>query len=1035
MINCEERFHSVFENAPFSMCVNGLDGRIVRVNPPFCRMLGYSEPELLGRAWEELIHPDDVRLTQFCEPGGGCSEVEQRYLHRNGTVLWTRTKILVVRASSSGTSEGNVVYVENITERKRADEAMRESEDRFRAMADSCPTMMWVTDAQGENRFINRTYREFSGTTFEQVEGGKWQLLVHPDDADEYIGAFRRAIREHTPFRAEGRVRRADGQWRLLGSYGEPRLSPRGEYLGHVGLSADITERNQNEQAREFQHSLIRAILDVSLDGILVVNADNLIVAHNRRFLEVWQIPLRDIPENAPDSPILSAAVDRVQDPDAFLKRVRELYDDPDANDHCEINLKDGRTLERYSTSLLSQGRKPGRVWFFRDITERKHAVQALQSSEEKFRQLAENIREVFWMMPPSADEILYISPAYEQVWGRTRDSLYQSPMSWAEAIHADDLEEAHAIFARQIQGEPVDSEYRIRTPDGQEKWIRDRAFPVRNQAGELIRVVGIAEEITERKRHEAELIQAREGADAANHAKSRFLANMSHEIRTPMNGVIGMLQLLLGTDLTPEQRRYADVAQTSGWNLVALINDILDLSKIEARKVSLENLDFHLRQTIDDVFQLLGVQGSAKGLQLRSQVSAQIPIVLRGDASRLRQVLTNLVANAIKFTERGEVSLHAALHGREAGKATIRFAIKDTGIGIPPDQAARLFSPFVQADESATRKHGGTGLGLAISKQLAELMGGSIGVESRQGIGSTFWFTAVFELAAAPLEGPSERPVHGFKTPSGPARMREARVLLVEDNATNRDVGLAQLAKLGYQGTAVTDGAEAVRAVERGRFDLILMDCEMPVMDGFEATQRIRASAHAGIPIIAVTADAMPADRERCLSAGMDDYISKPVELGSLADVLARWLSASGAPPVAGIDDAARIPGQHAVFDAENLLRRLRGDRRLARIALQGFLQDVPAQLNNLRMRLEESDAPGLRAQAHALKGAAATVAAEGLRAIATAMERTTSAAELESCGELLPRALQEFERFRATLERTGWVEPQHRSFKENQP
>ena len=237
------------------------------------------------------------------------------------------------------------------------------------------------------------------------------------------------------------------------------------------------------------------------------------------------------LPDNQPDyfvgvqpPPILSAVLDRVKDPESFLKRVQELNADPDANDHCEIELRDGRTIERYSTSLRSErGVQPGRVWSFRDITARKQAEQALRSSEEKFRQLAENVREVFWMMPPSADEILYISPAYEQVWERTCDSLYQNPMSWATAIHPDDLDNAHALFARQIQGETIDSEYRIRTPGGREKWIRDRAFPIRGQAGNLIRVVGIAEEITDRKRYEEDLIRAWEGADAANRAKSRF--------------------------------------------------------------------------------------------------------------------------------------------------------------------------------------------------------------------------------------------------------------------------------------------------------------------------------------------------------------------------------------------------------------------------------------------------------------------------------------------------------------------------------
>ena len=510
----EERFRDVFEHAPFGLSVSGLDGRFIQVNRVLCRMLGYSEQELLDTGWADLTHPDDMASSlrmkeQLCGDPGGCVELEKRYIHRNGAVVWVRVKISSVR-DAGGSPSYFVVHVEDITERKRTEEALRESEERFRIMADSCPAMMWVTNAEGGIQFLNREYREFFGTACEQVDGGRWQMLVHPDEAAEYVGFFDRSVREHTPFKAEARFRRADGEWRWIGSYAEPRLSPGGEYLGHVGLGLDITERKQAEQA--------------------------------------------------------------------------------------------------------------------------------LQSSEEKFRQLAENVREVFWMMTPAADKILYISPAYEQVWGRTCESLYRNPMSWVEAIHPEDLEQAHSLFARQIQGEPVDSEYRVRTPDGLEKWIRDRAFPVRDQDGRLIRIVGIAEETTERKRYEEELIDARKGADAANRAKSRFLANMSHEIRTPMNGVIGMIQLLLETELTAEQRQFVTVAENSGRTLLALIDDILDLSKIEARKVVLENLSFDLRDTVEDVVQLSRLQASAKGLQIHSRVSPEIPPLLRGDAHRLRR-------------------------------------------------------------------------------------------------------------------------------------------------------------------------------------------------------------------------------------------------------------------------------------------------------------------------------------------------------------------------------------------------------------
>ena len=363
----EEHFRSVFEHAPFSMCVSGLDGRVTQTNAAFCRMLGYSEQEMLGRFWEELIHPDDRELTEFFELTDGCSEVEQRFLHRGGAVVWTRTKIFVVRADC-GASVGHVIYLEDITERQHADEAARESEDRFRVMADACPTIMWVTKTNGGKEFVNRTYREFFGTSLEQVDGDKWQVLLHPDDAPEYLGALERAVAERKPFRAETRARRADGEWRLLGSYAEPRLSPSGEFLGLVGLSADITDRKQAEQAREFQHSLVRAILEASLDGILVVSDAGVILSHNQKYVDIWQIPPAST-ASAADRPLLANNARLMKDPEAFIKRVRELYDDPTANDHCEIELKDGRTLERYSTSLARDGGHRGRVWFFRDIT------------------------------------------------------------------------------------------------------------------------------------------------------------------------------------------------------------------------------------------------------------------------------------------------------------------------------------------------------------------------------------------------------------------------------------------------------------------------------------------------------------------------------------------------------------------------------------------------------------------------------------------------------------------------------------------
>jgi PAS domain S-box-containing protein len=717
--------------------------------------------------------------------------------------------------------------------------------------------------------------------------------------------------------------------------------------------------------------------------------------------------------------------LDVVRDPEAYRKEVLQLYADPNAVDQCEVELKDGRTLERYSTSMWNKdGMYLARTWFFRDITERKEAEQALHSSEEKFRQLAENVREVFWMMNAAGTEIQYISPTYESIWGRTCESLYKNPQGWMEAILPADRERAHEAFKKQTLGENIDSEYRIHTPGGLEKWIRDRAFPIRDQSGQIIRIAGIAEDITEQKRYQDDLIRARRDADAANHAKSRFLANMSHEIRTPMNGVLGMNQLLLETDLTAEQERYVKVAQTSGRALLALIDNILDLSKVEAGKITLENRSFSLRQTIDDVVQLSRVQASAKELDIDSRVSDRIPELVRGDAHRFRQVLTNLVANAIKFTERGGITMNAELESLRNHTAVVRFTVADSGIGIRPDQISALFSAFVQADASTTRKYGGTGLGLAISKQLVEMMGGSIGVESQEGKGSTFWFTASFGFASA--EQPSTIPeaASAPRLPSGASRPRHGlsghgeKILVAEDNFTNREVILAQLRKLGYQPQAVPNGQEAFEAVERGSFSLVLMDCEMPLLDGYEATHRIRKSKNAKIPIVALTANAMSSDRERCIVEGMDDYLAKPVELVQLASTLAKWI------PVPGDSQSDRTVAPPAqIFDQEALLRRMMGDKQLAGTILRGFLGDIPSQLKQLRVCIDNDDAVGTRLQAHTLKGAAATVAAVALHAEAHAIETAAIEGRVDLCRPLQLRVREEFERFRTMIERDEWV------------
>jgi two-component system sensor histidine kinase/response regulator len=414
------------------------------------------------------------------------------------------------------------------------------------------------------------------------------------------------------------------------------------------------------------------------------------------------------------------------------------------------------------------------------------------------------------------------------------------------------------------------------------------------------------------------ELEKALTAAREATRMKSRFLANMSHEIRTPMNGVLGMTDFLLGTGLTSEQQEFAESIKRSADSLLALINDILDLSRIEAGKLRLDHVDFSLESTLAETTSMFALQARAKGLEFRSTIGPNLPPAAVGDPGRLRQVLTNLLANAIKFTDRGTVGLTAEIAGQTGDSIELKFTVQDSGIGIPVEEQARLFDTFTQVDESNTRKYGGTGLGLAISKQLVELLGGEIGLESEPGKGSKFWFTATFGKSTKPPANAPVRPtptprVMAAKSQTGTAKRAEAtaqtpaqssplvasmRILLAEDNEINQRITLRLLQKLGLAADAVVNGREAVEALERRKYDLVLMDCQMPDMDGFEATAVIRsregASRHQ--TICALTANAMDGDRERCLAAGMDDYISKPVGLEKLREALDRWIPGVGA-------------------------------------------------------------------------------------------------------------------------------------------
>jgi PAS domain S-box-containing protein len=795
-------------------------------------------------------------------------------------------------------------------------------------------------------------------------------------------------------------------------------------------LAVNETAARNYEALRQSEKDFREAI-DLLPIPVGLSRTDGTVLLYNRSFVETYGYTVLDTPTYAewwqlayPDPAYreMVLGVWRAAEARAlrgqFVSADRELL----------VTCKDGRQKQ----VLFTVGTVGDLVvGVFEDLTERLRAQEELRQSNDRFSKAFHGTAAPLSISRESDGTYIEVNERFADLFGCERAEIIgQTTVEFGPFREPGERE--RLVKRVSDKGLIRDHEMSIRTRSGEIRHVLASIVPIELGGESCLLSSGL--DITDRKKAEVELQklnidltfamnQAQEmasHAERANRAKSEFLARMSHEIRTPLNGVIAMSSLLLESSLTPAQQRHAEIIRSSSDSLLAVIDDILDFSKIEAHKLDLERIDFDLRGAMEDVTDIVSARAFEKQLELVCLIAPGVPTRLRGDPGRLGQVVANLLGNAVKFTGQGEVSLAVSLDSADERVATLRFTIKDTGIGIPGDKLTQLFLPFTQVDGSTSRRFGGTGLGLAISKQLVAMMGGEIGVESEEGKGSTFWFTGVFEKQAAKDIGTVPEGLEAVRVPrpataSIPVPGKRLEILLAEDNLINQDVAVSILGRLGYHADVVASGRAAIDAVQSRHYDLVFMDCEMPEMSGFEAVRRIRQieqdEGRSGIPIVAMTAHAMRGDRERCLAAGMNDYLSKPVRPGDIAGILARWGSPDASTTVSHVPEV-EVPAEEPVspprrdpdFDREVFMRLVGGDEVFKKRIVLRFLVDMPARAGELAAAIASEDCAHASELAHRVKGIAASVGGVRVQETAGLMEKLGDAGSLEALRTQVP-------------------------------